>query len=171
MPLHFTIKQEAYAAIEAKFRCQHEERHLRLRTLVDGRPAYYRQCVSCGAAGQAQSTKDVKRELGPHGIAPPFDPELEPHWFARKHVEYVKAYAEIKPQLGVEYEAYLKSPAWKSRRVSILQRAAGVCECCKHYEPSEVHHLTYARVGSELDTDLMPVCSFCHSLLHEPSAA
>ena len=167
MTLHFTIKQDAYAAIEAKCCCLHEHRQLRLRKLVDGRSAYYKLCLLCGAAGQALSKKDMTKELGTNGVAPPFDPELEPQWFATKRVEYVKTLEEITPRLGTEYEAYLQSTAWKLRRAGILRRAAGTCECCKHYAPNEVHHVTYARIGHELDTDLMAVCSFCHALLHQ----
>ena len=171
MPPHFTIKREAYSGIEAKFRCEHQERQLRLRRLVDGRPAYYRQCVTCGNAGKAASSMSAKSELRSASIVPPYDPELEPQWFARKHVEYVKTYAEIKPRLSAEYEAYLRSPEWRAKRLPVLQRAAGVCECCEHYVPTDVHHLTYERIGNELNTDLMAVCSFCHKLLHESSAA
>ena len=162
---HFSIKQEAYAAIEAKYRCAHKTRELRLRRIADGRPAYYRQCIRCGHAGNAISTKTGRAEFQ-SGAIPFFDDELEHQWHAKKSAEYIATYQKIEPSLRAEYDAYLASDAWGARRSIVLARARSICECCEYYSATQVHHKIYERIGQELDTDLMAVCNFCHDLLH-----
>jgi hypothetical protein len=163
---HFAIKSEAYAAIEARFRCDHESRELRLRIIADKRSVYYRQCIRCGNAGRAIAVKEAKLEIPSERDAPPFDDDLEYQWLARKHAEYVKTYQDIVPELKEEYEAYLQSDNWAARRTSTLERANHVCQVCEHFPATQVHHIHYERIGAELDSDLMAVCSFCHGLLH-----
>jgi hypothetical protein len=126
--------------------------------------------LGCGAAGQAQSAKLAKAEFLEGKSAPPYDEDLEPKWHARKHAEYLKAYLEVKPHLNAEYESYLKSQDWQGVRTRALVRASDVCQCCNHFPATQVHHITYARIGSELDEDLMAVCAFCHDLLHAKAA-
>ena len=162
---HFSVKAQAYAAIEAKYCCTHERRELRVRTVADGRTAYYRQCTRCGQAGKAVSVSIAKSEHRGR-VVPAFDNEIEHRWRAKKSAEYVATYNDIEPRLRAEYEAYLASGVWAQRRSVILARASGLCECCEHYPASEVHHKTYERIGHENDADLMAVCGFCHGLLH-----
>jgi hypothetical protein len=162
---HFSIKADAYAAIEAKYHCDHANRELRLRIIADGRKAYYRQCISCGHAGSAVSAKVARLELQGR-VEPSFDDDLEHQCHARKRAEYLATYQEIAPKLRAEYEAYLASDAWTQCRAVALMRANEICECCEHFRATEVHHITYERIGQELDSDLMAVCSFCHGLLH-----
>lgn len=163
---HFKIKKETYSEIEARFRCDHEKRELRRRIIADGRAAYYRQCICCGQAGRAIGVKEAKLELNGNTEAPPFDNDLEHKWRGRKHAEYIKKYQEIAPQLKEEYEAYLKSHDWIVRRAATLEQAENICEICGHFKATQVHHINYERIGFELDSDLMAVCHFCHSLLH-----
>lgn len=124
----FTIKREAYAAIEAEFACAHTTRELRLRLIKDGRSALYRQCTRCGNAGRAIGRGEAKSELK-DSEALAFDTELEPRWHARKHAAYVATYHAIKPALEAEYQAYLSSQPWYVKRDAAIQNANGVCEC------------------------------------------
>lgn len=161
----FTIKREAYAAIEVEFACAHTARELRLRIIEDGRPTYYRQCISCGNAGRAVGRGEARSELK-GSEAPAFDTELEPRWYARKQAAYVATYLAIKPALEAEYQAYLSSQPWYVKRDAAIQNANGVCECCESFPATQAHHITYERIGHELPSDLMAVCSFCHELIH-----
>ena len=161
----FSVKQKAYAAIEAHFVCSHEERELRFRVIADGRPTFYRQCKRCGNAGRTISKGEAANELK-GAQAPRFDTDLEAKWRAAKHAEYLAAYHSIKPILLEEYREYLASPAWLEKRQLILQNAGGICQCCEHFPATQVHHLTYERIGHELPSDLMAVCSYCHRLIH-----
>lgn len=161
----FSIKSDAYAALEAKYQCMHEVREVRLRTIADGRLAYYRQCIKCGNAGNAVSAKLAKSERQGQE-SPIFDDDLEHKWHAQKQAEYLTTYKNIAPQLRAEYHTYLASIDWADRREQVLIRANYMCECCEHFVATQVHHMTYERIGNELDTDLMAVCPFCHSLIH-----
>ena len=66
-----------------------------------------------------------------------------------------------------DYKLVVKTDCWKLRREAYLQGHKW-CEVCGNSRPEflEVHHLTYERIGNELDKDLVSVCSMCHSLLH-----
>src|SRR5205823_5272038 len=68
------------------------------------------------------------------------------------------------------YEEYLRSAAWLTRRGRALKLAKWRCQECwarsARYAPLEVHHLTYERLGAELDDDLIVLCPTCHHRAH-----
>lgn len=65
-------------------------------------------------------------------------------------------------------QAYLKSPEWNTIRKSILARDEYTCQSCgTESVPLEVHHLTYERLYSELDSHLTSLCRSCHQLQHD----
>lgn len=73
-----------------------------------------------------------------------------------------------------EYADYLRSPWWKARRKVALERAGYACERCNQEATPrhklEVHHLSYARLGAELDADLETNCYWCHRERQQRSA-
>jgi hypothetical protein len=66
----------------------------------------------------------------------------------------------------MDYPEYLESDHWRWIRAKIRRRARGWCERCKVNKRDDIHHLTYERVGYELLTDLIGICSYCHEYLH-----
>jgi hypothetical protein len=66
----------------------------------------------------------------------------------------------------VDYQAYLRSPAWRSLRAKVIVRARGICERCYRWPVVNIHHLTYRRLGSERPEDLLGVCTKCHDEIH-----
>ena len=64
------------------------------------------------------------------------------------------------------YGEYLASPAWRSKRHQVLERAAGLCEGCRSASPVHVHHLTYEHAGDELLYELVALCVSCHQKAH-----
>jgi len=71
----------------------------------------------------------------------------------------------------VEYRERLQSPEWQALREIVLTRANSLCDvpgCLS--EPTEVHHLTYDRIGREDWRDLVAVCRPCHLVLHDPAS-
>jgi 5-methylcytosine-specific restriction endonuclease McrA len=64
------------------------------------------------------------------------------------------------------HRKYLRSPEWKARRKSALQRAGGRCMDCGATTNLHVRHLTYKRYGDELARDLRVLCSRCHRRRH-----
>jgi hypothetical protein len=62
------------------------------------------------------------------------------------------------------YARYLACSDWAALRQQVLARDEHTCRCG---EPAtQVHHLTYARVGHERLTDLVAICDACHDLRH-----
>lgn len=61
--------------------------------------------------------------------------------------------------------AYRLSPHWARRRAVLRKKA---CERCGHdkVQHLQVHHLTYARLGRELETDVATLCRDCHKSAH-----
>jgi hypothetical protein len=64
------------------------------------------------------------------------------------------------------YRSYLQSNSWRIKRRRILDLAGNRCEKCGANEKLQVHHLTYKRLGAELDTDLVALCPGCHYKAH-----
>lgn len=71
-----------------------------------------------------------------------------------------------------EYREYISSPQWKSRR-SIFLTNNGCCFRCHlprwmaiiaYDQDLHVHHISYAHIGHELDSELSPLCRRCHEL-------
>lgn len=82
--------------------------------------------------------------------------------------------------MSVNYHDYIKSGEWKARRNRKLRNATWVdrrivcrgCHCLVLFSLGDVHvhHLSYARLGRELDSDLAVLCAGCHAFVHgEPS--
>jgi hypothetical protein len=86
------------------------------------------------------------------------------------------------------YSDYRRSVWWNDRRLRYRTRVADgyhgylYCEACSWPERwledgaelsmrFHVHHLTYERIGCELDDDLLLVCSPCHNAIHFPNSA
>lgn len=65
------------------------------------------------------------------------------------------------------YNFYMKSPRWESKRLNILKRDNFICkyENCTR-KATQVHHLTYDRLGDELPEDLLSICAKCHHQIH-----
>lgn len=64
------------------------------------------------------------------------------------------------------YREYLNSNEWKKLKRKVIARDNGICCGCGEKRTLDVHHLTYDRVGNELMTDLISLCSVCHARVH-----
>lgn len=64
------------------------------------------------------------------------------------------------------YDAYMRSPAWRTTRDAALRRARWTCMRCPTQNGLQVHHKTYERLGRELDADLEVLCLPCHEGHH-----
>lgn len=66
---------------------------------------------------------------------------------------------------SIDYQQYLASREWRLKRKEVIERNEGICERCASRQIENVHHVTYERVGQELPSDLIGVCSPCHEYL------
>jgi hypothetical protein len=74
------------------------------------------------------------------------------------------------------YALYLGSAEWAAKRQEVLARAREghpfpVCESCAVNPATEVHHLSYGRLGNEPPEDLMAVCGTCHAEIESEKEA
>lgn len=77
-----------------------------------------------------------------------------------------RAAKRAKPNLTA-YQAYLASGEWRAFRISILAKRGPVCEVCStRLRQPQIHHLTYERLGKELESDVVIACDNCHRGYH-----
>ena len=69
--------------------------------------------------------------------------------------------------MPVIYAEYIRSAAWREKRLAVILRCRGICERCGLWPVVNVHHLTYERLGDEPLSDLLGVCVRCHEELHQ----
>lgn len=105
------------------------------------------------------------------------DPEI-PDWVIKTEISRVElqmywAWENAKsnpyydhPKPTDFYPRYLQSMRWKRFRAIIMICSGRCCADCGGGQATEVHHLTYARLGSELLTDVVPLCRACHANRH-----
>lgn len=63
------------------------------------------------------------------------------------------------------YNIYLKSYAWGTKRRQVLERDNYCCVLCNS-RADHVHHLTYDRIYDESLYDLISLCERCHEAIH-----
>ena len=69
----------------------------------------------------------------------------------------------------IDYQTYLASGHWQARKAEAIRKAGYRCQYpgCKAYNVLDVHHLTYQRLGCELDSDIIVLCREHHQAIHE----
>lgn len=65
------------------------------------------------------------------------------------------------------YESYIGSETWRRRRARWLSANGRWCRGCGRTEDIRLHHKTYDRMGRELNTDLVALCTTCHQAVHD----
>lgn len=70
-------------------------------------------------------------------------------------------------QFWIDYNLYLMSQEWDTKRTLVLHRARFLCEVCHRREAAHVHHLSYFHVFNEPLADLQAVCLPCHERIHQ----
>ena len=65
------------------------------------------------------------------------------------------------------YLDYIASPVWKAKAFDAREAADNKCQLCNSPKYLQVHHRTYDRLGKEPISDLITLCSDCHSKFHD----
>lgn len=143
---------------------------LRRRTNRGGAVSAVEQCLLCGRAKRTIPRNQLSVAIN---LLPPWNESLVEAWRVRMHDHAQKArdwYENWKSQEEVRwrqrYEQHLLSEKWQQLRRKVFLRSGGVCEGCAERRATEVHHLTYVRLGNEMLFDLAAVCSQCHEIIH-----
>lgn len=137
--------------------CQHPEVSLRVKIASNGAKMAGHQCVTCGCL----VGKYVKKHLWPKTMERWSD-ELRVTYREIRDKELSLLWLEKRE----EYEEYIVSLKWLRKREEILKRDGNLCQRCKAYPATDVHHLTYANLGNEPPEDLISVCRGCHEEIH-----
>ncbi len=96
---------------------------------------------------------------------------LQRDWRFRHYLNSSIPLPEISPRQSA-YREYLTSEHWVQFRAKIISIRGLRCERCKTFAgPFEVHHLTYVRIGKELETDVQVLCRDCHAAHHKSCPA
>jgi hypothetical protein len=156
------VKKIAKANQTAIFRCldcdevlspnsrQHFRKMWEAAETLDCRPDLLKECLYTGL----------------HCEACIFD--REDRWgeeYYRQEREYQK---EVMSLRAMDYNEYLRTEHWMHRREQKLRQAEYRCEMCHSSSVQlDVHHLTYDRLGEELDKDLRVLCRGCHVTFHK----
>lgn len=163
--------------------CNHPDElvTLRRRMVGTGQLMFGYQCGNCG---KVVGVWVKKENIHDQKILPEWDHSLYPKWEQAERAYSLEYRAWRVKQDGVavfakteaeksrdkvfwdEYDKYLSSEAWHDRRALVLKRAHGVCEGCGLADATQVHHLTYDRVGREMLFDLVAMCNDCHEVVH-----
>jgi hypothetical protein len=153
-----------WAEFNARWTCAHVDEAARIRTLSNGSTTYWWQCTRCGSG---RPIKRIERQSVASVSA--WDDQIADRWYQDRQAEA----QELSQQRRTvereswfeEHSEYLRSAAWKAKRVRVLARdkyrcQAGLIGCT--VEASQVHHLTYAHWRNEPLFDLIAVCQECH---------
>jgi len=66
-----------------------------------------------------------------------------------------------------EYESYLRSKKWASKKIEVFGLKGRKCQRCSSEERIHVHHASYERLGNEdILNDLFVLCDNCHNEYH-----
>lgn len=142
-------------------RCEHPAHTVCRRTQSNGVVVVVRQCRVCGA-----NAGNLQKALYDVPSLPAFDEEKPKAWWAAQQKRWDDARAERHVRFQAWYSAYLLSPEWRARRDAAMNRDQHLCQGCRRKAATQVHHLTYARVGRELLIDLTSLCDECHDAAH-----
>jgi hypothetical protein len=87
----------------------------------------------------------------------------------KRHKMYVPQYerenmAKGLKRLGLSsYSSYIRSGSWEHTRRRLRRDC---CEICGTRSTLALHHMTYARLGTERPEDVCTLCSECHGMVH-----
>lgn len=65
----------------------------------------------------------------------------------------------------MKYNEYINSKEWLEKSSNYLKEHPK-CEICRKWKSTQVHHLSYKRIGEEREGDLQSICERCHKGVH-----
>ena len=154
--------------------CAHPRQDVRCMTVRGGSKQIKVVCLDCGEPlSQPLKRKDYESE------PPAFDREgVAGEFIRRKDEELQKIYQRHiilqerrDASFQKEYDAYMRSDAWKHARKKVMKRANNICEACLERPATQVHHLSYQHFMREFMFELVAICHDCHERWHKTGSA
>jgi 5-methylcytosine-specific restriction endonuclease McrA len=159
--------------LEADFRnwlaleCTHPEIVVTRVKWSDGRPAYRKQCSTCGFPDGSWIGKDKLGDLSTIGDGEAdhyakYEDQRREDWksIALQH------YRAQNKEDRLAYDQYLKSTEWRDKSKRVIARAGGICEGCLERKATQAHHISYRHIYNEFLWELRAVCEPCHHRAH-----
>jgi 5-methylcytosine-specific restriction endonuclease McrA len=160
--------------LEAEFRiwlakeCQHPETVITRIKWSDGRPAYRKQCTTCGLP---DGLWIAKNKLGDLSAIPDGDADQHTKYEDQRRDEWqivaLRHYHLQNSEGKLAYDRYLNSPEWRAKSQKVIERAGGVCEGCLERKATQAHHISYRHIFNEFLWELRAICEPCHERAHE----
>lgn len=159
--------------------CMHGSTVITKKTDIAGRTHYRVRCTECARMVKPLKKVDAIKLL--QATMPPDDDELTDSIRAspsnernfqkeQLHVEYVRLYKEYVRARFDDWRdyhrRYMESAQWKKLRAAVLERDNNECQACGSTETLQCHHNTYERLGAENMSDLVTLCTRCHTNHH-----
>ena len=152
--------------------CKHEKTSIIAKRDKLGRIGYYERCNSCGCAFTSAMKHSDAHARGVSTISHDEIEAIADRYCQARRDGYDRITAtvidQVQQQNRADYDAYLRSPEWRSLRKRIYKRASGLCEGCLLRPATQTHHLTYAHKGNEFAWELVAICDACHDRISEP---
>jgi 5-methylcytosine-specific restriction endonuclease McrA len=153
------------------WRCDHRY-EVRRFVISSGAVRYCPECQVCHGRNPYRSY-GRKRAMKEFGLTeaeidalPDVDHKAKDAWEYARMLESIARQKRRRGEWWAWYNEYLLSPEWYARRLAVLKRDGNKCRACQD-DASQVHHLTYERVGKEPLEDLVAICDGCHERLHQ----
>ena len=159
------IKEEGYL----KCSCHKKENagEPRKRQIANGTWQAGWHCQNCGrfVTRAFKSFSKVPEVIVDETIAQEFEKRCS-EFYSQRSRDFATKKQEESERWKRWYSEYLSSNEWRQRRLKVLSRDKNTCQACLDSPATEVHHLTYERVGNEPLFDLVSICSSCHQKVH-----
>jgi len=159
-----------YHQVVEDLQCNHSVTELCFKTSISNVRTYFRQCMACGEPAKRIQKRFVTTQIEME--AKPFDKDLQQRYWQSIHAEYQRRREQQVTQNREDwfewYNQYLNTPQWREKRERVLERDNYLCQGCRVNQATQVHHLTYERIGNEMLFDLIAVCNDCHKRVHDP---
>lgn len=154
-------------------KCDHEKEAAKFRIISNGSKQYGFQCEECGrwrVVSKSFFGKDYNWTLPVVEFAQrDYQSPVKHVWDEIRTLE--QKLRTLEDRLWWDcYEEYINSERWKKKRIAVIRRDSGVCQCCLSNSAEHVHHLKYPSnpddFGKEPAFTLVSVCRDCHSEIH-----
>lgn len=126
-------------------------------------------CQLCGQVTKRVSVKSIDLSSVPlmdrQSVLDRWNEKREQYW-KDYHAKKREEFENERNARKLRYVQHLSSEKWKRLRVRIFNRCKGICEGCGINKATQVHHLTYDRMGDEMLFDLAAMCAPCHKKVH-----
>jgi 5-methylcytosine-specific restriction endonuclease McrA len=144
------------------------------RQIAGGGVQHVRQCMNCGArVGNAVKAGTITEAIYAFDEDFRVRKEEECRVMRESRRQAMRdAEADQSKAWWDDYDAFMQSDEWREIRLRVLHRDKRICQSCLTEPATQVHHLSYNRLGegrSVADVpawDLAAICTTCHQRIH-----